>query len=144
MSVSTKLQRIAEMARQSPHMVFTTLAHHIDIEFLLEACRRTRKDGAVGVDGQTAREYAEHLEANLADLSARLKRMGYCPQPKRRTSIPKPGSAKGRPLGISSFEDKIVELATKRVLEPIFESMFENCSYGYGISVGRTRIFASK
>jgi RNA-directed DNA polymerase len=57
--------------------------------------------------------------------------MGYRPQPKRRAYIPKPGSEKGRPLGISSFEDKIVELATKRVVEPLFESMFEDCSYGY-------------
>jgi RNA-directed DNA polymerase len=75
--------------------------------------------------------YAEDLEANLHDLSARLKRMGYRPQPRRRVYIPKPGSEKGRPLGISSFEDKIVELATKRVVEPLFESVFEDCSYGY-------------
>jgi group II intron reverse transcriptase/maturase len=75
--------------------------------------------------------YANDLEANLQDLSARLKRMGYRPQPKRRVYIPKPGSETGRPLGISSFEDKIVELATKRVVEPLFESIFEDCSYGY-------------
>ncbi len=86
---------------------------------------------AVGIDGVTKQIYANDLEANLQDLSARLRRMGYCPQPKRRTYVPKPGSEKGRPLGISTFEDKIVELATKRVLEPIFESMFEDCSYGY-------------
>ena len=83
------------------------------------------------VNDVTKSMYAEDLEANLQDLSSRLKRMGYRPQSKRRTYIPKPGSAKRRPLGISSFEDKIVELATKRVLEPIFESMFEDCSYGY-------------
>jgi len=75
--------------------------------------------------------YAADLEANLQDLSARLKRMGYRPQPKRRIYIPKPGSETERPLGISSFEDKIVELATKRVLEPLFEPLFEACSYGY-------------
>src|SRR5262245_57821769 len=75
--------------------------------------------------------YAEDLEANLPDLSARLKRMGYRPQPKRRVYIPKPGSEKGRPLGRSSFEDKMVELATKRVLEPLFEPLFEDGSYGY-------------
>ena len=57
--------------------------------------------------------------------------MGYKPQPKRRAYIPKPGSVKGRPLGISCFEDKVVELAVKRVLEPIYEEVFEDSSYGY-------------
>ncbi len=57
--------------------------------------------------------------------------MGYCPRPKRRSYIPKAGSDKGRPLGISCFEDKIVELAVKGVLEPIFETVFEDSSHGY-------------
>ena len=57
--------------------------------------------------------------------------MGYRPGPKRRSYIPKPGSAKGRPLGISNFEDKIVELAVKRTLEPIYEAVFEDSSHGY-------------
>ena len=83
------------------------------------------------MDEVTKSMYAADLEANLQDLSTRLKRMGYLPQPKRRIYIPKPGSETGRPLGISSFEDKIVELATKRVLEPLFEPLFEDCSYGY-------------
>ncbi len=96
-----------------------------------ECCHALQGNKAVGGDDVTKSMDAKDLEANLQDLSARLKRMGYCPQPKRRTYIPKPGSEKGRPLGISSFEDKIVELATKRVLESIFESMFEGCSYGY-------------
>ena len=71
--ISTRLQRIAKLARQAPGMAFTTLAHHVDIEFLLEACRRTRKDGAVGVDGQTARDFAENLEENLQSLLDRFK-----------------------------------------------------------------------
>jgi retron-type reverse transcriptase len=113
-------------------MVFTSLYHHIaDIGNLRGCYEALKGNKAVGVDDVNKSMYAENLEANLLDLSARLKRMGYRPQPKRRTYIPKPGSKKGRPLGISSFEDKIVELATKRVLEPIFESVFENCSYGY-------------
>ena len=116
----------------NPDLVFTSLYHHItDIDNLRGCFQALKGNKAVGVDDVTKSMYAKDLEANLQDLSARLKRMGYCPQPKRRTYIPKPGSEKGRPLGISSFEDKIVELATKRVLEPIFESMFEDCSYGY-------------
>ena len=76
-SVSTKLQRIAELARRAPQMVFTTLAHHIDVEFLREAYRRTRKNGAVGVDLQSADEYASRLESNLqALLDQELTRIG--------------------------------------------------------------------
>ena len=83
------------------------------------------------MDGVTKEQYGENLEESLQELSDRLKRMGYRPQPRRRSYIPKPGSAKGRPLGISCFEDKIVELAVKRVLEPIYEEIFEDSSYGY-------------
>ena len=72
-SVSTRLQRIAELAREAPQAALTTLAHHIDIEFLRIAYARTRRDGAVGVDGQTADAYAEDLEANLQSLLDRLK-----------------------------------------------------------------------
>jgi group II intron reverse transcriptase/maturase len=88
-------------------------------------------DKAVGVDGVTKEQYGRNLEENLQDLSNRLKRMGYRPQAKRRSYVPKPGSAKGRPLGISCFEDKVVELAVKRVLEPIYEEIFEDSSHGY-------------
>jgi group II intron reverse transcriptase/maturase len=113
-------------------LVFTSLYHHITDVDNLRACYDTlasRK--APGVDGVTKDEYGKNLEENLRDLSARLKRMGYRPGPKRRSYIPKPGSEKGRPLGISNLEDKIVEEATKRTLEPIYEAVFEGSSYGY-------------
>lgn len=130
--MATDLTRISEKARREPELVFTSLYHHISDVDNLRACY----DGldahkATGVDGVTKEEYGKKLEANLQELSARLQRMGYRPGPKRRTYIPKPGSAKGRPLGISNFEDKIVEAATKRTLEPIYEAVFENSSYGY-------------
>ena len=76
-TVSTKLQRIATLARQDPERVLTTLAHHIDMPFLKDAFRRTRKDGAGGVDGQTAYFYAQHLEANLTSLLHRFKSGTY-------------------------------------------------------------------
>jgi len=130
--VSPNLERISRKARANPDLVFTSLYHHIaDIDHLRTCYQLLQGNKAVGIDEVTKSMYANDLEANLADLSARLKRMGYRPQPKRRVYIPKPGSAHGRPLGISSFEDKIVELATKRVVEPLFESLFEECSYGY-------------
>ncbi len=130
--MATNLTRIGEKARKEPKLVFTSLYHHISDVDNLRACYETldaRK--APGVDGVTKDEYGRQLEENLRDLSARLKRNGYRPGPKRRSYIPKPGSAKGRPLGISNLQDKIVELAVKRTLEPIFESVFEDSSYGY-------------
>jgi RNA-directed DNA polymerase len=88
-TVSTKLQRIATLASEDPKRVLTTLAHHIDVDFLKEAFRRTRKDGAVGVDGQMAHFYAEHLDANLESLLHRFKSGTYDAPPVRRVYIPK-------------------------------------------------------
>jgi len=130
--VATDLTWIGEKARKEPGLVFTSLYHHIGDVDNLRACYDAL-DGrkATGVDGVTKEEYGKDLEGKLRDLSERLKRMGYRPGPKRRSYIPKAGSEKGRPLGISRFEDKIVEEATKRTLEPIYEAVFEDSSYGY-------------
>ena len=130
--MSTDLTRIGERTRKSPDLVFTSLYHHVtDVDNLRECYDELKADKAVGVDGVTKKQYGENLEENLYVLSTRLKRMGYRPQPKRRTYIPKAGSEKGRPLGISSFEDKLVELSLKRALEQIYEEIFEDNSYGY-------------
>ena len=130
--MSTDLRRLGEKARSDPQLVFTSLYHHVCAVDNLRACFEALPGNrAVGVDGVTKEQYGAQLDANLEDLSARLKRMGYRPQVKRRSYIPKPGSEKGRPLGISCFEDKLVELAVKRVLEPIFEVQFEDSSHGY-------------
>ena len=128
----TDLTRIGEKARKEPDLVFTSLYHHVtDLDNLRDDYEALDDDKAVGVDGVTKEQYGRSLEENLQSLSDRLKRMGYRPQPRRRSYVPKPGSDKGRPLGISCFEDKIVELAVKRVLEPIYEEIFEDSSYGY-------------
>lgn len=130
--MATDLTWIGEKARKEPGLVFTSLYHHICDGDNLRACYDALEGRkATGVDGVTKEEYGRHLEGNLRDLSERLKRMGYRPGPKRRSYIPKPGTEKGRPLGISNLEDKIVEEATKRTLEPIYEAVFEDSSYGY-------------
>jgi retron-type reverse transcriptase len=134
--VGTDLTRIGQKARKEPDLVFTSLYHHIYDVDNLRACYDTLEaNKATGVDGVTKEEYGQNLEENLRELSGKLRRMGYRPGPKRRSYIPKPGSAKGRPLGISNLEDKIVEQATKRVLEPIYEAVFEDSSYGYRASL---------
>jgi len=130
-SVSTKLERIATLARQRPALVLTTLAHHIDRDLLTEAYRRTRKDGAVGVDGQTAAAYATHLEANLDALLTRFKAGTYKAPPVRRVHIPKPERGKTRPIGIPTFEDKILQRAVTMALEAVYEQDFLSCSYGF-------------
>ena len=130
--MATDLTRIGEKARKEPTLVFTSLYHHVtDVDNLRACYDSLPAHKASGEDGVTKAEYGEHLEEHLRDLSARLKRQAYRPAPKRRRYVPKAGSEKGRPLGISNFEDKIVEAATKRTLEPIFEAVFEDSSYGY-------------
>jgi group II intron reverse transcriptase/maturase len=130
--VATDLTRIGEKARKEPGLVFTSLYHHICDVDNLRACYDTLgAKKATGVDGVTKEEYGKNLEENLRELSERLKRMGYRPGPKKRVYIPKAGSERRRPLGISALEDKIVEEATRRTLEPIYEAVFEDSSYGY-------------
>jgi RNA-directed DNA polymerase len=130
--VSTKQRRIARLARQSPEMAFTSLAYYIDIDWLLEAYARTRKDGAVGVDGQDGEDYAVNLMGNLQSLLDRAKSGTYQAPPVRRVHIPKGGSAtETRPLGIPTFEDKVLQRAVVMVLEAIYEQDFKDCSYGF-------------
>lgn len=112
-------------------MAFTTLAHHIDVEWLREAYRRTRKDGAMGVDGQSADEYAENLEDNLRSLLGRAKSGTYRAPPVRRVYIPKGDGSSTRPIGIPTFEDKVLQRAVAMVLEAIYEEEFHDFSYGF-------------
>jgi group II intron reverse transcriptase/maturase len=132
MSVFTKQQRIAEMARRSPQMGFTSLAYLMDIDWLQAAFHRTRKDGAPGVDGQTWTDYAKNLEANLQSLLDRAKSGTYRAPPVRRVHIPKAGSAtETRPIGIPTLEDKVLQRAVVMLLEPIYEQDFDAGSYGF-------------
>ncbi|MEM1228858.1 MAG: group II intron reverse transcriptase/maturase, partial [Planctomycetota bacterium] len=131
-SVLTKQERIAALAKQSPEMAFTSLAYLMDTEWLKEAYRRTRKDGAVGVDGVTAEEYEQDLEGNLQSLLDRAKSGTYKAPPVRRVHIPKGGSStETRPLGIPTLEDKVLQRAVVMLLESIYEQDFLDCSYGF-------------
>ena len=128
--VSTKQQRIAKLAKQSPEMSLTSLAYHMDMEWMREAYRRTRKDGALGVDKVTAAEYEENLEENLGSLLERAKAGSYKAPPVRRAYIPK-GDNEYRPIGIPTLEDKVMQKAVVMLLEPIYEQDFLECSYGF-------------
>ena len=130
-TVSTKLERIAKQAREMPQAALTTLAHHIDIDWLREAYRRTRKNGATGVDRQTAEEYAGNLEVNLRSLLERAQSGSYVAPPVRRVHIPKGDGSQTRPIGIPTFEDKVLQRAVAMVLEAIYEQSFMDCSYGF-------------
>ena len=129
-SVSTKQERIAKLAAENPAMAFTSLNHYLDAEWLRYAYECTRKDGAVGVDGQTAQEYAANLEQNLQSLMDRLKSGRYRAPPVRRHYIDKSDGGK-RALGIPSFEDKVAQRAIVMLLEPIYEQDFRDCSFGF-------------
>jgi len=130
-TVFTKLERIASLAKEKPGVALTTLAHHIDVNWMREAFRRTRKDGARGVDGQGAREFEQQLERNLESLLARAKTGTYRAPPVRRVHIPKGDGSQTRPIGIPTFEDKVLQRAVGMVLEAIYEQEFYDFSYGF-------------
>lgn len=126
--ISTRQQRIAELARRFETL--TTLSHHVDMAWMREAYRRTRKGGAKGVDGRGAKEYEERLEENLGSLLERAKAGTYRAPAVRRVHIPK-GNGETRPIGIPTFEDKVLQRAVKMVLEAVYEQDFLPCSYGF-------------
>jgi RNA-directed DNA polymerase len=128
--MSTRLSRIAEVSRQRPTQSWTTLAHHVDEEVLRESFRLTRKDGAPGVDGQTAAQYEENLEENLRVLADRFHKGTYRAPPVRRVHIPK-GDGQTRPIGMPTFEDKVLQRAVTTVLNAVYEQDFLDCSYGF-------------
>ena len=111
-------------------MALYSLNHVIDMDWMKEAYRLTRKDGAPGIDGVTAATYEANLEANLRDLLDRIKSGRYQAPPVRRAYIPKSDGTQ-RPLGIPTFEDKVAQRAIAMVLEAIYEQDFLPCSYGF-------------
>jgi RNA-directed DNA polymerase len=130
-TISTRQLEIAERAARFSQEALLTLAHYIDLDWLREAYRRTRKDGAAGVDGQTANEYEVNLEENLSSLLERFKSGSYRAPPVKRVYIPKADGRRTRPIGIPTMEDKVLQRAVVMVLEPIYEQQFLDCSYGF-------------
>ncbi len=129
-SMSPRLLKVVKRAKQEPEGRFHSLAHLIDVPTLKRSYHRMRKDAAVGVDGVTKEQPGQDLERNLRDLHERMKAKRYRHQPIRRVHIPK-SQGKTRPIGISAFEDKLVQDALREVLEAIYEQDFVDCSYGF-------------
>jgi RNA-directed DNA polymerase len=135
LTVQTSLQGIAKRAARDKQHRFGSLSTMLNEEMLLDSWRFIRKDAACGVDQVSAEEYEQNLEENIHGLVERLKRGSYHAKLVRRKYIPK-GDGGQRPLGIPAIEDKLLQLAVKRILEAIYEADFLRCSYGYRPKVG--------
>jgi retron-type reverse transcriptase len=129
--MQTKLERIAEIAKENPKEKFTSLAHLMDENMLKQCHKELDKNKAAGIDEVTKIEYEANLDENIIDLLQRLKTHKYRPQAVRRVYIPKAGSKKMRPLGIPSYEDKIIQLVLNKIINAIFEQDFLDSSFGF-------------
>ena len=128
--METKLERIADKSRNEQQPIFTSLYHLINEELLKQCHKELDGSKAVGIDNVSKKEYAENLDENIKDLVIRLKNKAYKPLPALRVYIPK-DNGKMRPLGISIYEDKIVQMALKKILEAIYEPKFLDNMYGF-------------
>lgn len=131
-NADTALSEIAYLSRRNPAQAFHSLMHHINEGSLRRCFDKLDGKKALGVDGISKEEYGKNLQANIEELMARMKRMAYRPQAVRQVLIPKEGKAGAtRPLGISSFEDKLVQRRVQEILESIYEPLFLDWSYGF-------------
>ena len=132
---STKLERIGELSAQKKDLVFNNLGHIICIDWLRELYRTLDGTKATGMDGITKEKYGKNLEENLEDLIKRIRRGQYEPKPSRIVEIAKEDGST-RPLAISCFEDKLVQLAVSAILGKIYEPLFLPCSFGFRPNLG--------
>lgn len=130
-TISPQLQRIAAMVERHPDEALTTLSPCLEEDWLRAAFKRTRKDGAVGVDGRTAAHFQQDLAANLRSLRERAHSGSYRAPPVRRVHIPKGDGNETRPLGIPTFEDKVLQRAVAMILEAVYEPEFHEGSFGF-------------
>ncbi len=136
MVTATKLKWIAEKSERNPREVFNNVMHLFNEEGLRSCYHELDGKKAVGTDGINKEEYGKKLEANLKELSERIRRMGYRPGAVRQVLIPKEDKTGTRPLGISNFEDKIVQKMVQKILESIYEPLFKECSHGFRVKRG--------
>ena len=128
----TKLKRITALSAADPKMVFSHLIHHFNLGSLRTCFHELDGRKAIGSDGIDKEMYGNNLEVNLQNLIDRMKHMAYIPGPVRQVLIPKEGNTSAtRPLGISNFEDKIIQKMMQKVLESIYEPLFHENSYGF-------------
>ena len=128
----TKMKRIALLSKEDPRRSFESLMHHFNEESLKECFHELDGKKALGADGIDKETYGRELDQNIPNLIARMKTMSYRPGPVREVLIPKEGKPGAtRPLGISGFEDKIVQKMMQQILESIYEPIFMDCSYGF-------------
>lgn len=128
--MGTKLERIADKSSHEIRPEFTCLYHLLNEELLMQCHKELDGSKAVGIDGVTKEEYNQNLEENIRNLVERLKNKNYRPEPSLRVYIPK-GNGKMRPLGITAYEDKIVQLGLKKIIEAVYEPKFRENMYGF-------------
>lgn len=128
--METKIARIKEISEERPQEVFTSIYHFLNKDLLMLCHKELDRNKAVGLDGITKIEYEENLEENIEQLAEEIQSMRYKPSPAKRIYIPK-ANGKMRGLAIANYEDKIVQLALKKVIEAIFEPKFPRCMYGF-------------
>ena len=129
--VCTIQQRIAQVARERPQEVFTSLNHYLDVQWLKAAYEWVKPDSAPGIDGQSWADYGKDLEKNLLSLLNRVKSGSYVAPPVKRVYIPKDDGQETRPIGMPTIEDKVLQRAVAMLLEPIYEQDFKYFSYGF-------------
>ena len=128
--MTTKITRINQIAKERPKEVFTSIYHLINEELLKECFKELDGTKATGIDKITKEEYEQNLEENIKNLVTKLKRMCYRPSPARKVNIPK-ANGKVRGLAVANFEDKIVQLGVKKIVEAIYEPKFTNNMFGF-------------
>src|SRR6056297_2132287 len=131
--MANAFEEIAEISKK--HKKVQTLIHYVNKENLILEHAEQKEGKAPGIDGITKEIYGEALEENIDYLLKSMKQFSYKPKPVRRTYIPKVGSNKKRPLGIPSYEDKLVQGVMRKILDEVYEHQF--CDFSYGFRRGK-------